>query len=110
MFWVNICDYSDIAPNTGVCASVHDCQVAIFREANSGKLFAIDNYDPIGCANVLSRGLLSSVGDKLAVASPLYKQHFDLISGECLEDASIRIPVYRVKEEGGKVYVALAND
>ncbi len=47
--------------------------------------FAIDNVDPKSGASVLSRGLLGSLGDRVVVASPLYKNHFDLRTGECLE-------------------------
>jgi nitrite reductase (NADH) small subunit len=39
------------------------------------------------------------------VASPLYKQHFDLATGECLEDADVALPVYAVQVDGNKVSV-----
>ncbi len=61
-------------------------QVAIFLESKNSEIYAVSNYDPIGEANVLSRGLICSLGDKLTVASPLYKQHFCLATGECVEE------------------------
>jgi len=47
----------DILPDTGVCALVKEQQVAIFRSRRLNELFAVGNYDPIGEANVLSRGV-----------------------------------------------------
>lgn len=105
--WVSVCQLNDIAPNTGVCAAVGDRQVAIFRQAKSNNLFAIDNYDPIGKANVLSRGLLAQIGDALTVASPLYKQHFNLVDGTCIEDESVQVPVYSVRANDNTIEVAV---
>lgn len=104
--FVDVCALSDINLDTGVCALVDGKQVAIFRPAASGELFAIDNYDPIGKANVLSRGLVSDVKGHLTVASPLYKQHYCLADGRCLEE-DVSIPTYQVKVEGERVLVAV---
>lgn len=107
MSWQAICNVSDIAPNTGVCALVDGKQVAVFKQATSNKLFAVGNYDPAGKANVLSRGLLAELGGQLTIASPLYKHHFCLTSGICLEDNELSIPVYGVRISDNKVEVAL---
>ena len=104
--WTDVCAVTDIDLDTGVCALVNDQQVAIFRPAASGTLFAVGNYDPIGEANVLSRGLISDIKGQLTVASPLYKQHYVLSSGACLEDDSVSIPTFDVKVEGQRVFVA----
>jgi len=66
------------------------------------------NYDPIGKANVLSRGILGSIGDKMVVASPLYKQHFDLSTGECIEDESAQVKTYAVRVDKGKIQLGAA--
>ena len=87
--WTNICSLEDLVPDTGVCALVEGKQVAIFRFGDDETVYAISNYDPFGKANVLSRGILGSIGERPVVASPLYKQHFDLTSGECLEDDAV---------------------
>jgi nitrite reductase (NADH) small subunit len=104
--WQTVCQSEDIVPGTGVCALVGGKQVAIFRTLKERALYALDNYDPIGKANVLSRGIQGSVGEQLVVASPLYKQHFVLGTGECLED-DVSVPVYQVRETNGQVEVAL---
>ena len=50
-------------------------------------MYALSNYDPFSGAFVLSRGIVGSTGDTLKVASPLYKQTFDLASGQTSEEA-----------------------
>ena len=84
--WNAVCRLERIVPDTGVCALLNGRQVAVFRVgAESPHLFAIDNFDPNSSAAVLSRGLVGSIGERVVVASPIYKQHFDLRTGECLE-------------------------
>lgn len=34
---------------------------------------------------MLTRGLIGSLGERIVVASPIHKQHFDLRTGECIE-------------------------
>ena len=106
MNWTPVCALEDIAPNTGVCALVDGKQVAIFRIEKEERLYAIDNYDPLGKANVLSRGLIAQLGRSVNVTSPLYKHHYDLDSGICQEDESVRVPTYNVRQLGGMVEVA----
>lgn len=99
MNWNPVCHISDLDENAGVCAKLHDMQIALFKfmVAGEAQYFATGNWDPIGEANVLSRGILGSVGESLVVASPLYKQHFCLETGQCLEDENASIPVYAVR-------------
>lgn len=106
--WVTVCSASDLLPNLGVCARVGNKQVAIFKIAEQGKstLYAIDNHDPFSDANVLSRGIVGDLKGRNVVASPIYKHHFDLATGECLED-DVKIPVYQVRENAGKVELFL---
>ena len=95
--WITICKNEDVIAGTGVCALHQGEQVAIFKLFNTGSLHAVSNYDPIGDANVMSRGIVGSIGDKLVVASPLYKQHFCLETGRCLEDESQQLKTYEVR-------------
>lgn len=106
--WVSVCEESDLLRNMGVCAKVGNKQVAIFLVENADgqrKLFALDNHCPFSDANVLSRGIVGDLKNRLVVASPIYKQHFDLQTGECLED-EVSIPTYAVRSINGKVEVA----
>jgi len=102
--WVAVCQLDDIVPNTGVCALVGEHQVAVFR-LDDDSVYAIDNHDPFSRANVLSRGIVGDLKGELVVASPVYKQHFSLATGECLEDPAVRVPVYRVRLDGSTVSV-----
>jgi nitrite reductase (NADH) small subunit len=104
--WEAVCPIDRIVPDTGVCALLNGRQVAVFRiGADSPSLFAIDNYDPNSQAAVLSRGLVGSIGERVVVASPIYKQHFDLRTGECLEAPHNSVACYPVRVEDGQVWV-----
>jgi NAD(P)H-dependent nitrite reductase small subunit len=72
-------------------------------------VYAISNYDPFGNANVLSRGIIGDINGQPVVASPLYKQHFNLQTGNCLEDETVTIPAYAVRLENGSVQVSIAE-
>ncbi|ALK95955.1 nitrite reductase [Massilia sp. WF1] len=104
--WNPVCPLDRIVPDTGVCALLNGRQVAVFRVgAESPDLFAIDNFDPNSQAAVLSRGLVGSIGERVVVASPIYKQHFDLRTGECLEAPHNSVSSYPVRVENGQVLV-----
>jgi nitrite reductase (NADH) small subunit len=107
MTWVDICSIDDLQPNSGVCALIDDQQVAIFYMPEDEAIFAIDNYDPFGDVQVLSRGLIGDINGRPMVASPLYKQHFDLQTGQCLEDDTVSVPVYGIQIKGDRVEVTL---
>jgi nitrite reductase (NADH) small subunit len=101
--WTDVCALEDIVPDTGVCALVGAHQIALVRIGDA--VYAVDNFDPFSKAYVLSRGI---VGDKAGVpkiASPIYKQSFDLRTGVCLDDPSVSIPVYNVRVRDGRVEI-----
>ncbi|HEY4082437.1 MAG TPA: nitrite reductase small subunit NirD [Burkholderiaceae bacterium] len=104
--WTPICTIDDILPGTGVCALVQGHHVAVFR-LGQDQFFGIDNVDPKSGASVLSRGLVGNLGDRWVVASPLYKNHFDLRTGECLEAAEHSVSTHQVRIDGQRVLVAL---
>jgi nitrite reductase (NADH) small subunit len=103
--WVEVCRVEDLVPDRGVCALVGPYQVAVFRVSPDGDLYALSNYDPFSGAYVLSRGIVGSEGDTLKVASPVYKQSFDLRTGQCLDDPSVAISTYPVRVVGRRVRV-----
>ncbi|GGX29673.1 nitrite reductase small subunit [Pigmentiphaga litoralis] len=106
LHWTPVCALADIVPDTGVCALVAGRQVAIFRLARlDDKVFAIDNYDPNSNAAVLSRGLVGNLGDRIVVASPIYKQHFDLNTGECLEAPENSVSTWPADVRDGQVWI-----
>jgi nitrite reductase (NADH) small subunit len=105
--WTLVCPLDQIVPDTGVCALLGGAQVAVFR-VGSADVYAIGNVDPHSRAAVLARGLVGSIGARIVVASPIYKQHFDLQSGECIESAAHSVAAYRARVADGQVWIAAA--
>ena len=104
MTWTAVCRYDELLPERGVAALIGAGQVALFR-AFDGSLYAIGNQDPFTGACVLSRGIVGTRGDIPTVASPLHKQVFDLRTGACLDDQTVSVPVFAVRERDGQVEV-----
>jgi len=102
--WTAVCRYDELLPERGVAALIGAGQVALFR-AFDGSLYAIGNQDPFTGACVLSRGIVGTRGDIPTVASPLHKQVFDLRTGACLDDQTVSVPVFAVRERDGQVEV-----
>lgn len=104
--WTAVCPLDDILPGTGVCALVDQRHVAVFRLSDGqDRVFAIDNYDPNAQASVLSRGLIGNLGERIVVASPIYKHHFDLESGACLEAPENSVRSWPVRVESRMVWI-----
>ena len=101
---IRVCPLEDIVPNSGVAALVDGEQVAVFR-LDDNSVHAVGNRDPYSGANVISRGIVGDLNGELVVASPVYKQHFALRTGRCVEDEAVGIPVYRARVEDGHVVV-----
>jgi NAD(P)H-dependent nitrite reductase large subunit/NAD(P)H-dependent nitrite reductase small subunit len=101
--WRFVCELDDILPDAGVAALIDGKQIAIFRVGDN--VHALANFDPHSDANVLSRGLVGDVQAEPAVASPIYKHHFSLITGRCIEDADMSVPVYPARVSDGRVWV-----
>lgn len=103
--WTTVCELDALLPNVGVRALLGDSQVAVFKLSGSDEIFAIDAFDPFSNAPVLSRGIVGDVKGRLVVASPIYKQHFDLTTGQCLEDNSVAVRTFAVRVVAGQVQV-----
>jgi nitrite reductase (NADH) small subunit len=101
---VPVCRLDQIEVEGGVTALVEGAAVAIFR-THDGNVYAMSNYDPFSRASVLSRGIIGTRGDIPFVASPMHKQAFDLRTGQCLDDAAVRVPTYDVQVTDGLVHV-----
>lgn len=44
------------------------------------------------------------------VASPIYKQNFNLITGQCLDDATVTIPTFTVRVVEDRVLLAISEE
>jgi len=104
--WIDVCEFNGLQPDRGVCALVGGEAVAVFRCWPDDALYAVGNVDPFSGASVLSRGIVGSADDTVFVASPIFKERFDLRTGEALDDPAIQIPTYEVQVVAGQVMVA----
>ncbi|MFC3913938.1 nitrite reductase small subunit NirD [Pseudaeromonas sharmana] len=106
MNWVKVCALTDLTPDVGAAARVGDEQVALFYLPQlSPAVYALDNWDPLGEAFVISRGIVGDQGGIPCVASPLYKHHYQLADGRCLEESAVALRVWPVRLDGGEVYI-----
>ena len=103
--WQTVCDAKALSPSIGVRALLGGEQVAIFKV--QGTCYAISAIDPFTQAAVLARGIVGDVAGKVVVASPIYKQHFVLGTGECIEDENVRVATYPVREVNGQIELGL---
>lgn len=107
--WTELCQGDDLVAKSGVVAWYDGNQIALFylpeTEVAPAQVYAIDNHDPFSNANVIGRGIMGDLKGQLVVASPLYKQHFRLEDGQCLEDPAIRLRTWDARLENGKVMI-----
>jgi nitrite reductase (NADH) small subunit len=103
--WTAVCPVRDIPVGGGVAALLEDdVQVAIFRLPGD-ECHALSNMDPFSGAAVLARGIVGDAGGTPVVSSPIYTQRFDLRTGACLDDNTVRVATYPVRVISGVVYV-----
>lgn len=103
--FVKVCSTDDLVKNSGVAALIDNVQVALFYI--NDEVYALNNYDPIGKANLMSRGMIGDLKGELMVASPLQKQHYSLKTGICMDVEGVSIPTYTAKIEDNQVFVKL---
>lgn len=101
---VQVCRLDQVPVEGGITALVGGHAIALFRTWE-GNIFATSNYDPWSRASVMSRGIVGTRGDVPFVASPMHKQAFDLRTGRCLDDESVRLTTYDVRVIDGRVWV-----
>lgn len=107
--WQAVCRIDDLIPEAGVAVRAHGVQVALFLMQD--EIYAVDNFDPFCGAAVVARGIVGDWRGELVVASPMYKQHFNLSSGVCVEDPGVRLRCWPVRREpDGRLSVGLPNE
>ncbi len=107
--WVDVCALAQIIPDTAVGALIGTTQIAVVRVGAGSRVYALANFDPFSKAFVLARGIVGDRGGIPKIASPIYKQSFDLRTGQCLDDANVSVPAYPVRVERGRVLVGLGQ-
>ena len=109
--WHQVCRLSDLVPERGAAALVDGRQVALFRVGDR-EVLAVQQLDPYSGAHVMSRGIVGSRAGAVTVASPMYKQVFDLRTGRCLDALGKRphdLVTFPVRVQGDAVLVGAAG-
>lgn len=117
---IDICALSDLSVERGAAALLGGDQVAVFRLVDDS-VRACQQHDPYSGTNVLSRGLIGShevsAGDGgpeelvPTIASPMYKQVWNLDTGEVLDAGGgekLPIAVHAAEVRDGRVLVSAA--
>lgn len=104
--WVGVCPLDRIQPERGIAALVDGQHVAVFR-LHDGSVHAVANIDPFTGRSVLSRGIVGTRNGTPVVFSPLFKQAFDLDTGQCVDDptAGHDLAVWQVRVVDGQVQI-----
>ncbi|MDO8383698.1 MULTISPECIES: nitrite reductase small subunit NirD [Bacteria] len=110
--WVRICPLDALETERGRAALVDGVQFALFL-THEGRVYAVSNRDPYSGAHVMSRGIVGTRQAAPTVASPMYKQVFDLRTGVCLdtqgkEPASLQVWPAAVRD--GDVFIRLEGN
>lgn len=105
--WIRVCGLHELTPDRGVAALIDAQAVAVFRLSPDDEVVAIGNVDPFSGASVLARGIIGSQAGVVTVASPVYKQRFDVHTGRCLDDTSVAVPTYAVRVVDNWIEVAV---
>jgi nitrite reductase (NADH) small subunit len=103
-----VIDYAELPVDRAVCVLVEGEQVALVRTSDDD-LYAVGNFDPVGRAMVMSRGIVGSRCGRDVLVSPLHKQAYDLETGDCLDKEGYRLPVHDVRVVNGLVEVRVAQ-
>ena len=110
--WVRVCELADLEIERGRAALLGGTQIALFLlrgpDGTGGRVHAVSNLDPYSRAHVISRGIVGTRQDIPTVASPMYKQVFDLRTGACLDTQGkepMSLHVWPVSVDGGHVLV-----
>lgn len=103
--WLDVCALEELIPGTAVGALIAGEQLALVRSRDGAAVYAISNFDPFSKAFVIARGIVGDRAGIPKIASPIYKQSFDLRTGQCLDDPNVRLPVYPVRVLDGRVQI-----
>lgn len=107
--WRRVCAIDDLELSWGEVALLRARQIAVFR-IGAEEVYAVDHRDPHTAAPVMARGIVGSRGERPTIASPLYKQVYDLGTGECFTDPNLFLQTFRTRIVGGFVEIELGED
>jgi nitrite reductase (NADH) small subunit len=102
--WIPVGDKNNLVPGAGIGAKLGIHQVALFWIPElDNRIFALSNYCPFSGVHIIARGIVGDIGGEPVIASPLYKQHFSLLDGRCLERPEMALDTWEVRLEGDQI-------
>ncbi|QDP94577.1 nitrite reductase small subunit NirD [Microlunatus elymi] len=104
--WTDVCSLTDLEPEWGEAALLDGRQLAVFRLWDD-QVVITSNLDPRTGSAVISRGIVGTRSGCPTVASPLHKESYSLITGECFGNPDLRLQIYLARVVAGRVQVAL---
>src|ERR1700761_7882160 len=104
--WTVACAYDRLIPWRGVGVLLPDGEQAALFRLDDGSVHAVGNIDPFSGAAVMSRGIVGDRGGRATVQSPIKKQAFALVDGNCLDDQDVSLAVYATRIVDGQVEIA----
>lgn len=108
MTWRTVCRADQLPSERGVAALLDEGQVAIISTSD-GALYCVSHHDPFSGANVIARGIIgSTIIDGVVaptIASPMYKQVFDLRDGTCLSNPAVTLGSWPVRSAAGEIQI-----
>lgn len=103
--WRDICALDALPPGTGAAALIEGHQVALVRMPDGVTVYAVDHFDPFSKAFVIARGIVGDKGGVPKIASPIYKQAFDLRNGTCLDDPTVALAHWPARVHDGRIQI-----
>lgn len=98
--FVKVAKKSEIPEDTGKKIEIQGQEIALFKK--DGKICAIHSVCPHQGGPLEEGGVHEG-----KVMCPWHGWEFDIVTGECSFNDSIKVPTFKVKEEGDDVYVAV---
>jgi nitrite reductase (NADH) small subunit len=105
--WERACAVDELEPSFGEAVLVRMKQIALFLISPT-EIYAVSNTDPATEAPVIARGIVGSRGERPTVASPLHKEVYDLVTGECLAQPELYLETFRTRVVGGFIEIEVA--
>jgi nitrite reductase (NADH) small subunit len=106
--WIPVCRLTDLEPEWGEAALVNGIQVAVFRLWDD-RVVVTSNLDPRTESAVMARGIVGTREGCPTIASPLHKEAYSLLTGECFSNPDLLLPVYPAEVIDGSVAVAISR-
>lgn len=103
--WFEICTLTELEPEWGEAALIDGTQVAVFRLWDD-RIVVTSNLDPRTGAAVMARGIVGTRGGVPTIASPLHKEAYSLLTGECFSNPELRLRIHPSRVIDGRVQVA----